>query len=104
MLQRLAQLIEQPRVLDGYDGLRSEVGDQLNLLVGKRPYLLAINPDHAHYIAFLEHRYNHKCPGTTIFHDWAVFRSGGIRNVNGPSGFKKEIQIMKALRSKKKVG
>ena len=35
-LQRFAQLVEQPRVLDGDDGLRGEVGEQLDLLVAKR--------------------------------------------------------------------
>ena len=33
----LAQLVEQPRVLDGDDRLRGEVPDQLDLLVGERP-------------------------------------------------------------------
>ncbi len=32
----LAQLVEQPRVLDGDDGLRGEVLHQLDLLVGER--------------------------------------------------------------------
>ena len=36
----LAQLAEQPRVLDGDDGLRGEVLHQLDLLVGERPHLL----------------------------------------------------------------
>ena len=31
-----AQLVEQPCVLDGDDGLRGEVLDQLDLLVGER--------------------------------------------------------------------
>ena len=33
----LAQLIEQPGVLDGDDGLIGEILHQLNLLVGERP-------------------------------------------------------------------
>ena len=38
LLQRyLAQLVEQPRVLDGDDGLSGEVRDQRDLLVGERP-------------------------------------------------------------------
>ncbi len=32
LLQRFAQLVEQPRVLDGDDGLRGEVLHQLDLL------------------------------------------------------------------------
>ena len=37
LLQRFAQLVEQPRVLDGDDGLLGEVCDQLDLLVGEWP-------------------------------------------------------------------
>ena len=36
----LAQLVEQPRVLDGDDGLGGEVLHQLDLLVGEGPDLL----------------------------------------------------------------
>ena len=36
----LAQLVEQPRVLDGDDGLGGEVLDQLDLLVGEWAHLL----------------------------------------------------------------
>ena len=39
----LAQFIEQPRVLDGNDRLRREVLNQLNLFVGERAYLFAID-------------------------------------------------------------
>ena len=34
--------LEQPRVLDGDDGLGGEVLNQLDLLVGERPHLLAV--------------------------------------------------------------
>ena len=41
LLQRfVVELVEQPRVLDGDDGLGGEVLDQLDLLVGERPDLL----------------------------------------------------------------
>ena len=43
----LAQLVEQPRVLDGDDGLRGEVLDQLNLLFGEWRVLPAINDEGA---------------------------------------------------------
>ena len=43
LLKGFAKLIEQARVLDGDDGLRCEVFDQLNLFVGERTDLLAIN-------------------------------------------------------------
>jgi hypothetical protein len=39
----LAQLVEQPRVLDGDDGLTGEARNQLNLLFGKRSNLLVKN-------------------------------------------------------------
>ena len=42
MLQRFAQLVEQPRVLDGDDGLGGEVVDQLDLLVGEGTNFLAV--------------------------------------------------------------
>ena len=40
-----AQLIEQPRILDGDDGLGGEVLHQFDLLVGEWPYLLAVDHD-----------------------------------------------------------
>ena len=43
LLQRFAQLVEQPRVLDGDDGLGGEVRDQRDLLVGERANLLPVN-------------------------------------------------------------
>ena len=36
LLQRFAQLVEQPSVLDGDDGLRGEILDQLDLFIGER--------------------------------------------------------------------
>src|SRR5262249_35690135 len=43
LLQRLAQLAEQPRVLDGDHGLGGEARDQLDLLCGEGTDLLAID-------------------------------------------------------------
>ena len=57
LLQRFAQFVEQPRVLDGDDGLRGEVRDQLDLLVGERAHLLAVNDDGADQLVVLEHRH-----------------------------------------------
>ena len=54
---RFAQLVEQPRVLDGDDGLGGEVLHQLDLLVGERPHLLAIDDDGADQLVILEHRH-----------------------------------------------
>ena len=43
LLQRFAQLVEQPGVLDGDDGLCGEILHQLDLLVAEWPHLLAID-------------------------------------------------------------
>ena len=43
LLQRFAQLVEQARILDGDDGLRGEIGQQGDLFVGERAYLLAVD-------------------------------------------------------------
>ena len=56
----LAQLVEQPRVLDGDDGLRGEVLHQLDLLVGERPDFLAVDGDSADQLVVLEHRHADK--------------------------------------------
>ena len=57
LLQRFAQLVEQARVLDGDDRLGGEVRHQLDLLVGERPHLLAVDADRADQLALLEHRH-----------------------------------------------
>ena len=54
----LAQFAEQPRVLDGDDGLRGEVLHQLDLFVGERPHLLAIDADRADEFVILQHRHD----------------------------------------------
>ena len=51
-----AQLVEQPRVLDGDDGLSGEIRDQLDLSVGERQHFLPIDSNTADQLAFLEHR------------------------------------------------
>ena len=56
----LAQFVEQPRVLDGDHRLGGEVRDELDLLVGERSYLLAINPDRADQLIVFEHRHGKK--------------------------------------------
>ena len=52
----LAQFVEQPRVLDGDDGLGGEVRDQLDLLVGEGTDFLAIDSDDADQFVLLQHR------------------------------------------------
>ena len=55
LLQRLAQLVEQPSILDGDDGLSGEVGEQLNLLGRKWSHLLAVNGKGADELILLKH-------------------------------------------------
>ena len=62
LLQRFAQLVEQARVLDGDDGLGGEIRDQLDLLVGERAHLLAVDGDGADQLVFLEHRHDDNSP------------------------------------------
>ena len=62
LLQRFAQLVEQARVLDGDDGLGGEVLHQLDLLVGERADLLAVDADRADQLVFLEHRHERVGP------------------------------------------
>ena len=64
LLEGLAQFVEQARVLDSDDRLRGEILDQLNLLVGERPHLLAIHSNRANKFALLEHWDGHMGPRT----------------------------------------
>ena len=59
---RFAQFVEQARVLDGDDGLRGEILQQFDLLIGERAHLLAVNSDRADQLVVLEHRYDKKSP------------------------------------------
>ena len=52
-----AQLAEQPRVLDGDDGLRGEVLHQIDLLVGEGTHLLAVDEDRADQLVLFQHRH-----------------------------------------------
>ena len=67
LLQRFAQLIEQARVLDGDDRLAGEARDQLDLLVGERPHLGAVDGDRADQLVLLEHRYHENCASAGQF-------------------------------------
>ena len=51
----LAQLVEQPGILDGDDGLTGEARQQFDLLVGEGTNLLAIDGDRADQLVLLEH-------------------------------------------------
>ena len=63
----LAQFVEQPRILDGDDGLGGKVLHQRNLLVGERPHHLAIDDNGADELIIFEHGYDEFGP-----------RAGGI--------------------------
>src|SRR5262245_56130045 len=67
LLQRLAQLTEKARVLDGYHGLSGEVRDQFNLFIGKWSHLLAVNIDRTDYHVLLEHGHGECGPNATEF-------------------------------------
>ena len=87
----LTQFVEQPRVLDGDDGLSGKVCDKNNLLVGKGADFLAIYGERADQLAFVQHRNCKNCPHVPKFDGrnsgWnAVFNVGlfcsKIRDVN----------------------
>src|SRR5262245_34943234 len=62
LLQCFLQLLEQPHILDGNDGLVSEGLDQLNLPLSK--WLLKITPDNdaADWRSFSQQGYNQQGP------------------------------------------
>src|SRR5262245_1359247 len=55
LLQRFAQFVEQPGILDGDNSLSSEVGEQLDLLVGEGAHFLTKDADHSNEFVVLEH-------------------------------------------------
>ena len=55
------QLVEQPRVLDRDHGLSGELLDQLDLLVGERPHLVAADQDGAERACLREQRDAREC-------------------------------------------
>jgi hypothetical protein len=57
IVSALAQLVEKAGVLNGNDGLRTEVLHQLNLLCGERLDFLAVNSDDADDLVFPYHRH-----------------------------------------------
>jgi hypothetical protein len=56
-LERFTKLAQQPRVLNGDNSLRCKVRDQLELLVGERLDLLAVNSDRANDPLVSDHRH-----------------------------------------------
>ena len=76
----LAQLVEQPRVLDGDHRLGGEILHQLDLLVGEGPDFLPVNDDRADQLVLLEHRHE-SADSRTAELDRANFSVAG-RQVN----------------------
>src|SRR5262245_34350722 len=73
LLQRLAQLVEQSRVLNGNDGLGGEVRNQRNLLVGEGANLLVVDVEETHdLISFLDHWYGKEGSCSGVFRRWVV--------------------------------
>ena len=64
----LAQFGEQPRILDGDDGLRGEIANDVDLLLIERQYFLAIDVDRADEFVLLEHRDGKHCAYAGKFH------------------------------------
>ena len=75
-----AQLIQQPRVLDGDDGLIGKIGYQLNLAFGEWPHFLVINGDGSDQLIFFQHWYVDHTPIATQFdafdHKWIALDIG----------------------------
>ena len=49
--KRFAQFVEQPRVLDGDDGLIGEIRHEFDLLLGKWAHLLAVSREDANRVS-----------------------------------------------------
>src|SRR5262249_41289867 len=64
LVQRLRQVVEQARVLDGDDGLCGEILDQIYLLIVEGSDLLPIDSDSTNQVVLLEHRHDQKRPSS----------------------------------------
>jgi len=86
--QRLPQFAEQPHVLDGDDGLGSEICKQLDLLVSKRKHFAAVDCNYPDDFVILEHRYylKHSATTETDERDVGLFQSkvGDLNCSPGP--------------------
>ncbi|MGC2080350.1 MAG: hypothetical protein WA728_30920 [Xanthobacteraceae bacterium] len=58
LLQRFAQFVKQPRVLDGDDGLSGKVSHKLYLFLSEWPHLLSEDGNCAKQLVVLEHWHN----------------------------------------------
>jgi hypothetical protein len=65
IIRALAQFVEQPRILDGDDGLAGEACHQLDLLIGEGTNFLTEDGDGPNQVIILEHRHNDHGPNAT---------------------------------------
>jgi hypothetical protein len=54
----LTQLVEQPRILDGDDGLIGEIPDEVDLLVAEGAHFLTVDAEGPDQVVVLEHRHD----------------------------------------------
>ena len=105
MLQRLAQvigtlaqLVEQPRILDGDDSLVGEVLHQRDLLIGERPHLGAVDDEGADQLVLLEHRHCQMRPTAANRAAGVGHRLGGV--VDGVA----HASVVRSRRLKRTLG
>src|SRR6516165_9204664 len=60
LVQGLAQLVKQTRVLGGDDSLIGKILNQLNLFVGERAHFRAVDRNHPDQLVLLEHWHSKK--------------------------------------------
>src|SRR5262249_17240424 len=88
LLQRLAQLIEQPRILDGDNDLFCEIADQLNLLVAEWADFSAANQNRPNGYSLAEQRNRQSCSMTVASGSFSSVRVlvaiGEVRYMDGP--------------------
>ena len=81
-----AQFIEQPRILDGDDGLGCEAAEKIDLLFGERPNLLAEDRDLPDEALVLEHGYIEHGSRTCEIEHGEFFRVARKRKIGANIG------------------
>ena len=76
LLQRLARLGDQPRILHRDDRLRREAFEQRDLLVGERPHFVPVDVDDAEERALATQR--DREPGANVAHFEPFARDGFV--------------------------
>ena len=85
IISALAQLVEQPRVLDGDDGLYGKVLDQLDLLVGEWANLLSRDRECADQLVLSKQRHNQERPGAPFVDERNKWCKAALVSRLGPS-------------------